>query len=357
MRPGIDKRNIRNVVHYDIPRSLEGYSQEIGRAGRDGLTSCCMLYLCEEDLHLRESFARGDLPSKSSVSDLLHSVFTSSVVQSPTGPVIEAIVHRQSKDFDIRPTVINNIYAQLELRFELLRATTPKYTLYSYKTITTTEDDTSAPATAIRFGSRTTRGATTHVDVEAAIISGLATRAAIVAKLNSWHDEGRIDLKSAGVVNIYRVLKPMPATAEGRQNIIDALYQELQHREQQDLQRMQRVMDLATGSNCFSRTLALHFGDTLPDNTQDCGRCSWCETKQAIERAIPPAKPWDSHASFKVLEACPDRDDPRFLARIAFGISSPRITTAKLHNNTVFGSMEGQNFMVSISVQGAARGH
>lgn len=60
---GIDKSNIRNVVHYAAPSSLEGYSQEIGRAGRDGKESHCMLYLCAEDLHLRESFARGDLPS------------------------------------------------------------------------------------------------------------------------------------------------------------------------------------------------------------------------------------------------------------------------------------------------------
>ena len=71
---GIDKANVRGVYHYQLPKSLEGYAQEIGRAGRDGLPAIGMIFGSLEDSAILEQFIYGDTPSRDALLRLVRSL-------------------------------------------------------------------------------------------------------------------------------------------------------------------------------------------------------------------------------------------------------------------------------------------
>jgi superfamily II DNA helicase RecQ len=114
---GIDKAAVRNIIHFNVPSTIEEYSQQIGRAGRDGKKSHCMLYICRDDFYLRENFARGDLPSIQSLTNLLSEVFSTGNQRLEIGDCFNTNHLQQSKDYDLRLSPLRVIYASLELRF------------------------------------------------------------------------------------------------------------------------------------------------------------------------------------------------------------------------------------------------
>ncbi|KAE8382426.1 hypothetical protein BDV26DRAFT_253448 [Aspergillus bertholletiae] len=207
----------------------------------------------------------------------------------------------------------------------------------------TLKHDTSAEGKAI-FSNAVHKVKYHHIDVNAVARAARLTRTDIVKKLNQLNEHGHIELKTSGIEHRYLILKALPQTDREIEAVTDRLYADLQARETDALHRGRQVIDLITGRKCFARALAEHFGMDLPGGGASCGHCTFCLTATPITPPSWAPRRTTAGTIQRVLEATPVRDDPRFLARVAFGIKSPRVMMLNLDKSHVLASLVDHDF-------------
>ncbi|MBE7450470.1 MAG: ATP-dependent DNA helicase RecQ [Kofleriaceae bacterium] len=84
---GVDKKDIRNVLHYHVPGSLEAYAQEAGRGGRDGKPTRCVLLFSPDDVAIQEYFLSGTYPTRRQVRAVYDAL--EAYVDAARGPLRE----------------------------------------------------------------------------------------------------------------------------------------------------------------------------------------------------------------------------------------------------------------------------
>ena len=279
---GIDKADVRYVYHLNLPKGLESYSQEIGRAGRDGEPSICELFACRDDVPTLENFAFGDTPTPEAIAGLLDDVFAHA-----QGEQFAVSEYELSSRHDVRPLVLKTILTYLELD-GFLEQGTPFYAGYSVRPASGEWDDVFATFDADRadflrrvLASGKEGRIWTGVDPDA--VPG-EERERVVKALGYLEQQGLVELKVADVRQRFTLLEQPPSLDELR----DRLAERFDRREQSEAERIERVVALVEHDGCQVQSLVGYFGET---RAEPCGHCTFCLTGVAQKLPEPECDP------------------------------------------------------------------
>jgi ATP-dependent DNA helicase RecQ len=336
---GIDKSSIRSVLHYNPSKSIEGYAQEVGRAGRDGRAALCETLLVPGDRVVLENFAYADTPSDESIGQF---------VQTVAGQPEEFFISHYglAYDTDIREGVIRVLMTYLELK-GFIESLAPRYDLYklkpkidSAKILSHFEGERRQFAASVL--AMTVRKKS-HVELNLAhVVNRLGgDRSRIIKMLDYFVEQDWMELEVSGLQHGYRKLMPL----SNGDHITGELITYMSERQAGELSRVNDLFNFLSARECQSMLLSKHFGQMAPG---PCGHCGVCEGTviDQLDDAQQGRIGDSALACIAKLKAQHPEvlASPRQQARFLCGLSSPALVRSRLSRDSAFGCCDSLSY-------------
>ncbi len=350
---GIDKNNIRNVIHFDLPKSIENYAQEIGRAGRDGLTSNCLLLGNLNGLNVLENFVYGDTPELSGIETILKEI---KKTEALTPGIWEVLSNPLSTLSNIRQLPLKTLLVYLEVE-GIIKAKYSYFAEYKFKLLITQTEliqqfqgERQTFVQAILDHSQQAKIWAT-LDFEQLQNNYQTDRQRVITALEYFQEKNWLELESKQMTDVYQVLNDQFDISDLTQKI----HQKFKHKEQSQIQRLKEMIKLFQSQDCLSQQLACYFSDN--QLTQNCGHCSVCQGEYRIWPQ-PKSHPIIADDELqKIISPLNEIIETQFgqsasvelICRYLCGITSPWLTKVRARKLGSFGRYEKYAYAVVMS--------
>ncbi len=320
---GVDKSDVRSIVHYDLTGTVEAYYQEIGRAGRDGLNSKVTLLFREEDRRVQEFFIDGSHPP----AEWVHKVWNhlDGLNENPVFLTLEALAVCLPKEAGDRAAASCLYVLQREGWIRRIHpAERPGIVRFTGACA-----ETGGLRRRIYDHLRITGKASVGVWPDRVAEELELSREQVTAGLRGLEERGVLTYTAperAGGVELLRPGEPLEIDEEA-----------IRRRREQELMKLQRMVDYAY-SGCRRRYILDYFGDTPP--YERCGQCDACKAGRPLGRVSEPLSEEHRLVVRKIL-SCVARlrtpYAPPMVAKVLIGSNDEKLRSMGLDRLSTYG--------------------
>ncbi len=344
---GIDKNNIRNIIHYDLPKSIENYSQEIGRAGRDGENAKCEVFANRDNVNILENFIYGDTPELTNIKKVLK------MIKNQNEGNWEIKIVSLANLVDIRVLTLKTLLVYLEMeniikpRYSYFEEYNLKYIIDQSEIINKFSHEKKEFVKAI-FANCKTNKVWTSINISNIISFYNTNRDRILKALEYFEEKKWLVIEAKNTIEVFEILN----NGFDLDYLSEKLYQVFKEKEQHEIARIKEMLSFFESKTCLNQKLSAYFGEKIETK---CGHCSPCN--QEIAQLVKSEEKKDlSSFDFSVLikeiKAIIPQEQltPILITKYLCGINSPIFTKNKLTKTGNFGILMNYPFQKVLSL-------